>query len=61
MVKKNNVPDKHKNKIRLSVEHFFSWIKQFRRIINRFEKKSHNYLQFVYLSIFLIVIKKPNI
>jgi putative transposase len=61
IIKKNNVPDKHKNKIRLSVEHFFSWIKQFRRIINRFEKKSHNYLQFVYLSIFLIVIKKPNI
>ncbi len=39
---------------------FFSWLKKFRRISQRYDKKVKHYKNFVLLACILITIKKLN-
>jgi putative transposase len=39
------------------IERFFGWIKQFRRVATRYEKKAANYLGFVWLAAVIVGVK----
>lgn len=51
-----NSPILQKN--RLVVEHFFAWLKMYRRLILRYDHKVSNYLAFVYLASSSIALAK---
>ena len=48
--KKPEAYDRHLYKERNVVERFFGWIKRFRRVATRYDKKALNYLGFVWLA-----------
>lgn len=55
---KNTSFEKNLLKKRHIVENFFSWLKKYRRIQQRYDNKSVNYLNFVYLAAVDIIAKK---
>lgn len=46
------------NSDRCIVERFFGWIKQYRRLILRYDRKINNYLEFCFLAFSTLVFKK---
>lgn len=57
-MKKNTKAEKKLLKSRCVVEHFFSWIKNYRRLRNRYDKKSSSFLQFCYLGYLDVIANK---
>lgn len=55
---KNTSFEKNLLRKRHIVENFFSWMKKYRRIQQRYDSKSDNYLNFVYLGVIDIIAKK---
>ena len=55
---KNTSFEKNLLKQRHIVENFFSWLKKYRRIQQRYDSKSINYLNFLYLAAVDIIAKK---
>lgn len=52
-----NLRRQRRNKKRWIVERFFSWLKNYRRIVNRWEYYAENFMGMVYLACCLIVLK----
>jgi transposase len=48
--KKPEAYDRHLYQERNMVERFFGWIKRYRRVATRYDKKAKNYLGFVWLA-----------
>ncbi len=48
-------------KKRIAVEHTFSWIQQYRKLTDRYEKHIKSFESFIYLSLFNIVCSKIDI
>ena len=55
---KNTSFEKNLLRKRHIVENFFSWLKKYRRIQQRYDSKSINYLNFIYLGAINIIVKK---
>ena len=55
---KNTTFEKNLLRKRHIVENFFSWMKKYRQIQQRYDSKSVNYLNFVYLGVIDIIAKK---
>ncbi|AYV76968.1 MAG: hypothetical protein Barrevirus6_6 [Barrevirus sp.] len=55
---KNTTFEKNLLNKRHIVENFFSWLKRNRRIQQRYDSKSDNYLNFIYLGLIVIISKK---
>lgn len=55
---KNTSFEKNLLRKRHIVENFFSWLKKYRRIQQRYDSKSINYFNFVYLGVINIIAKK---
>ena len=59
--RKEPIPyDKHLYKERNLVERYFNKLKQFRRVMTRFEKKASNFLGMVQVASIMIMLRSPN-
>lgn len=57
-VSRKGFNESHKEKYRYIVEHSFSWLDLYRRLIVRYEKKIKTYREFTFLALFIITSRK---